>query len=176
MKLGYLGPNTNSENAAQKYAAKIAGLKIQSYPSMDYVFKALKLAEVDRIIVPVRNSITGDIAYKKIAGGSDFIKIDEISVLVGHYLATRNGEIRFIASHPEVLKQCASYLNKKYACLSRIEVESTNEAAKLASIVSGMAAIANLETCLAWDLKIIEKDIVKDNYSTFWVLESKRYF
>jgi chorismate mutase/prephenate dehydratase len=173
MKLGYLGPNTNSENAAREYAARVAGLEIQSYPRMEEVFGALESKKVERILVPVKNSKTGDIKYKKIAERSEFRKIDEVSVYVLHYLAAKNRDVRFIASHPEVLKQCSKYLDKKYPGLSRIGVESTNEAAKIASVVHGVAAIAGLETCLRYNLKIIDKKLVKNNYSTFWVLERR---
>ena len=172
MKLGYLGPNTNSENVAQKYATNIAGLKIQSYPCMDYVFKAIKYQKVDKIIVPIKNSITGDIRYKKEVERIGLNKIDELSIRIVHYLAAKTKGLKFIASHQEVLNQCDNYLNARYPNLSRIGVESTNEAAKIASFTHGMAAIASLETCLKHNLKIIGGDLVKDNYSTFWVLEN----
>ena len=173
MKLAYLGPNTNSENAARVYVASIAGLEIQSYPCMDYVIQALESKKVDRAIIPIKNSIRGNISYKQIAEKDNFQKIDEISIKVLHCLAAKNRKVRFIASHAEVLRQCSKYLNLNYPNLSRIEVESTNEAAKIASIVSGMGAIAGLETCINYNLKIIKKDIVKDNYSTFWIIKRR---
>lgn len=171
--LAYLGPNTNSENAAQKYATRIAGLEIKNYLCMDYVFQALESNQVDIAIIPVKNSITGEIPYKKIAEGNKFKKIDELSIKISHYLASKDKNLRFIASHKQVFKQCCKYLNLYYPYLSRIEVESTNEAAKIASITPGMGAIAGLETCLAYDLKIIKKNIVRNNYSTFWIIERK---
>jgi prephenate dehydratase len=170
MKLGYLGPNTNSEIAAQAYAAKIAGLEIQSYTCMDYVFRALESKEVNRIIIPVKNSITGDIEYKRYAERENLRKIDEISIKIAHCLAAKTRDVRFIASHPEVLRQCAEYLDKKCPYLPRIEVESTNEAAKMASLGWGIGAIANLETCLFYGIRIADRNLVKNNFSTFWVL------
>lgn len=176
MKLGYLGPRTNSENAAKEYAAHVAGLEITAYHSMNCVFDALSSRNVDRIIIPVKNSITGEIDYRREADKRYLRKIDELSIKIKHCIATKNTNnnsyIRVILSHREVLRQCQSYLDKKYAYLERISVESTNEAARISSIINCCAAIANLESCVDNGLKILEEDIVKDNFSTFWIFAS----
>jgi prephenate dehydratase len=41
MLLGYLGPRTNSEIAAKKYAASVAGLGLYPCRSIEEVFRAL---------------------------------------------------------------------------------------------------------------------------------------
>lgn len=175
MKVGYLGPKTNSENAVKEYAAHVAGLGIMAYPSMDYVFDALCTGKVDRIIIPVRNSITGDIGYQKLVDEHHLQKIDELSIRINHCIAAKNTNkntrVKAVLSHIEALRQCQFYLDQKYAYLERIAVESTNEAARIASIVNGCAAIANLESCLNNGLKILDEDIVKGNFSTFWVVK-----
>lgn len=177
MKLGYLGPGTNSENAAREYAAHIAGLGLVPYNKMEQVFDALRLEEVDLIVVPVKNSITGDIGYKKLAEKSGLKKINEFVVPIRHCIAARNGVIdlvELVVSHEEVLRQCRGYLDRNFPHWERISVESTNRAAKMASEERRLAAIAGLETCMRHGLKIIKRDIVKENYSTFWVLKRQR--
>ena len=173
MLLGYLGPRTNSELAAKKYAANIAGLELRSYPAMSEVFEALEAKSIELAMIPVRNSITGDICYKQFAEQRGLSKVDEISIKIQHCLASKTREAKIIASHLEVLKQCSNYLNLNYPILPRIGVESTNEAAKLASLGWGICAIANPETCSRYGLSILERDIVGDNFSTFWILRNR---
>jgi prephenate dehydratase len=175
MKLGYLGPGTNSENAAREYAAHVAGLGLIliPYSGMEQVFDALGLKEADLIVVPIRNSITGDIGYKKLAERRGLRKIDEFVIPIRHCIAAKRGAVNLVelvVSHEEVLRQCKGYLDRNFPHWERISAESTNRAAKMASEEGRLAAIAGLETCIKYGLKIIKRDIIKENYSTFWVL------
>jgi prephenate dehydratase len=166
MKLGCLGPRTNSVIAARNCASID---DIICYSDMKLVFQALDEDKVDRIVTPVRNSITGEIKrYSSLINGYEIL--DEFSILVKHYLGCANGDHSIIRSHPEVLKQCCSYLNVNYPSAERQQTKSTDLAARIVSETKKGIAIANLETCLHYDLKIIDEDIVKDNYSTFVIL------
>jgi chorismate mutase/prephenate dehydratase len=123
------------------------------------------------IAVPVKNSLTGEIrANIRRVREDDFRKFDELIIPVIHCIGSRNSQIDFLASHPEVFKQCADYLHRAFPDYPRVEVESTDRAASLASENKGLAAIANPETCLHYGLKIIRRNIVKNSFSTFWIL------
>ena len=63
MKIGCLGPRTNSVIAAQKCASSIDELVM--YSKMEYVFEALREGEVDRIIDEFLKSIGEENAAKK---------------------------------------------------------------------------------------------------------------
>ena len=167
MKLGCLGPRTNSVIAARNCADSIDD--IIAYSRMEDVFDALDNDKVDRIVIPVRNSITGEIKrYTSLINGYEIL--DEFAILVKHYLGCANGDHSMIRSHPEVLKQCCTYLDVNYPDAVREPVSSTDLAARVVSETKKGIAIANLETCLHYGLKIVDEDVVKDNYSTFLVL------
>ncbi|MEE9525034.1 MAG: prephenate dehydratase domain-containing protein [Candidatus Woesearchaeota archaeon] len=167
MKLGYLGPMTNSEIAAKKPDSID---ELIAYSSMEDVFSALEQDKVDRIVVPVYNSIRGDIKYRLWIDEYGFEIEKEFEIQIRHCIASSNGSIDVVMSHEEALKQCNDYLDINYPYVKREATKSTAEAAKIISETKKGAAIANLETCLHYGLRIIDKDIVKDNYSTFVLL------
>ena len=167
MKLGCLGPRTNSANAAKKLRTID---ELVYFGNMDLVFEALEQDIVDRIIVPVCNSITGDIKYRFLITQYGFEIEREISVQIRHCIASSNGSLDVVMSHEQALKQCADYLDLTLPNARRQATDSTEQAARIVSETRKGAAIASLETCLYHGLRIIEQDIVKDNYSTFVVL------
>ncbi|MFC1728260.1 prephenate dehydratase domain-containing protein [Nanoarchaeota archaeon] len=169
MKFGCLGPKTNSVIAAQKCASSIDELVM--YSRMELVFQALKDKKVDRILIPIRNSITGEITrYSSLINGYETIK--EFAIPINHNLGCANGNHSIIKSHPEVLKQCKNYLDLNYPESERESTTSTESAAKIVSETKKGIAIANLDTCLHYGLKILDKDIVENNYSTFVLLKN----
>jgi prephenate dehydratase len=167
MKFGCLGPRTNSAIAAKKLRTID---ELVYFGSMELVFEALKQDNVDRIIVPVCNSITGDIKYRSLIIQYGFEIEREINIQIRHCIASSNGSIDIVMSHEQALKQCSDYLDVNFPNTIRQATDSTEQAARTVSKNREGAAIAGLETCLYYGLRIIGKDIVKDNYSTFVAL------
>ena len=175
MKLGCLGPRTNSVIAAKKLRSIDSSIdSIVDFSCMGDVFEALDKDKVDKIIVPVCNSITGDITkYWFLVAKYDFRLEREINIPIGHSIGAYDGSIDVIMSHEQALKQCSEYLDDKFPYARREATQSTEEAARIVSERREGAAIANLETCLYYDLRIVDEDIVRNNYSTFIVLRKE---
>lgn len=168
MKLGYLGPRTNSEIAANMLDWTFMSVR---FNSMQQVVNALDTGKIDRAIIPVKNSITGDILnYSGMIEEYGFKIVQEISVPIRHCLGSVSRDVGFVVSHEQALKQCAQYLDKKFPWIYKGSMDSTALAAKFIAGTRGNgAAIASLETCTYFGLKILEKDIVKNNISIFYV-------
>ena len=174
MRIGCLGPHTNSALAAEK-AANI-GDQVVFFDSMLDVLLALAKNLTDRIVVPVRNSITGEISYKGVAERMGLRRTEEsreIIIPINHCIASRGADVGFVLSHREALAQCTGYLNERFPTAYRGEMASTGEAARFIAEVSSNngAAIAGLPTCLHYRLRVIDTEIAKNNYSTFWVFQ-----
>ncbi len=169
MKLGYLGPRTNSEIAAKSLNRDFEHVVLGS---MDEVIKSLSINRVDRILIPVKNSVTGLIEnYLQRIEDYKFKVVDEITVPIKHSFAVaRNRKsVGFIMSHGQVLKQCADYLEKNYAETYKEEMKSTDSSARFVAEIGHGAAIAPLETCRYYGLIVKDEDIVKNNYSLFYI-------
>ena len=180
MKLACLGEGSNSYRVALRLARRggDSGIELSPYRTMDEVFAALVSEQVDRAVVPVRNSLTGKIDYLSDVRGFRLRRVSTHSLKINHCIATKGyngvGDIGFIVSHKEALKQCRVYLEENFVLnIPQHEMPSTAEAARFVSEVlsNNAAAIADPETCRKYGLKIIREDIVKGNYSTFWVVE-----
>ena len=129
MKLGYLGPRTNSEIAAKKLHSID---ELIAFSSMENVFSALDQGKVDKIVVPVYNSITGEIKYESLV--VNYVIEDEFDIRIRHCIASSNGNIDVVRSHEQALKQCSDYLDDKFSYVRREPTKSTEEAARISSI------------------------------------------
>jgi prephenate dehydratase len=170
LRLGCLGERTNSRKAAERAGERYEAVGFQN---MDAVFESLGRGEVDRIIVPVENSITGRIGnyYNRVIERGLRV-IDEIVIPIVHCIAARSEQIGFVLSHEQALMQCAGYLDLHFPESYRGAVCSTEEAARMISQAStNGAAIASLEACTHYRLRMIAQDIAKGNKSKFWVCE-----
>ncbi len=173
MRIGYLGPKTNSELAVGMLKGAFEHVRL---PSIDEVVKTLYRGGVDRAVIPVRNSITGAITdHLDMITQYGLSVVDEISIPIRHCIAGMSRDVGFIMSHPEALKQCSTYLDKHFPYTYRGAVNSTAWAAEFISHIRGNgAAIAREDTCRHYGLPILEKDIVRNNISSFYVCEKDR--
>ncbi len=175
MRLGCLETGTNSERVARKVVNP--NDTIITFTSMQEVFNSLTNREVDYALVPVENSVTGVIQYKFDVRRLNLEKIGEESIDIRHCLALKNRfktkDIGFILSHPEALKQCQVYL-EEFPAVYIGETRNTAEAARIIANINftNGAAIADYQTCQYYKLNIIEKDIVKNNRSLFWIVKN----
>ncbi|MEK6895795.1 MAG: prephenate dehydratase domain-containing protein [Nanoarchaeota archaeon] len=170
MRLGCLDKGSNSERVARRVVNSRD--LIISFRDMQEVFDSLKNGMVDYAVVPVENSITGEIHYKLEVERFGFTKVGEHIIDIRHCLASKSKDIGFILSHPEALKQCRKYL-ERFSQVYIGETGSTAEAARFIVDKKGNgAAIADYQTCVDYGLNIIEGDIVKNNRSLFWIVKN----
>ena len=118
MRTGYLGPEGSYSYLAAKKMTPAGVLK--AYDSFPLVFRALTVGEVDCIVIPIENSLNGEVTQnvdlmQEIPG---ILAVGECAVQIDHRLATLNGAdikgIKRIYSHRQALDQCAKYLFENF--------------------------------------------------------------
>lgn len=140
------------------------------------VCASLKNDEVDMAILPLENSIVGnvniniDLIYKE-----DFYAINEVYLPIKHCLLAPKGktlrDIKFVHSHPIALEQCQDFLNKNN--LTAIPDYDTAGAAKnIANDSTGDQATISSPLCAKYyNLDILDDNVqnVSNNFTRFLV-------
>ena len=125
LKISYLGPaNTNTHLAALK---RFKGGGFEHAPTVEDVFRAVELEEVDYGVVPIENSLEGAVTHTL----DRFVQfkqtpariVGEIELPIRHCFITlrktpRN-KVRIIYSHPQAFAQCQDWLNKYFPDATR---------------------------------------------------------
>ena len=137
MRTGYLGPEGSYSHIA---AGKLtpAG-ELCAYDSFPLLFRALKVGEVDFIVIPIENSLNGEVTQNiDLLQAEDFVAVEECRIKIEHRLATLSGVdimgIKRIYSHRQALDQCAKFLFDNFPNAKLIATPSTS--ASLEMLVS----------------------------------------
>ncbi len=143
--VAFLGPlGTFSESAAVKHFGHAARLAPQS--TIDDVFREVESGHAQYGVAPVENSTEGAVGRTlDLLLGSSLQICGEVVLRIHQHLMTREselGHIRKVYSHAQSLAQCHEWLNRSLPGVPRISVGSNAEAARLASLEPGTAAIA----------------------------------
>ena len=144
--MAFLGPlGTFSEEAANKQFGGLS--KPVQCASIDEVFQTVESGAVDYGVVPVENSTEGGIGRTLDLLLQTSLHIcGEIELPVHHNLlcaADDKGAIKKVYSHAQSLAQCHEWLNRNLPGVERQAVASNSEAARLASVEAGAAAMAD---------------------------------
>lgn len=130
MKTGYLGPEGSySYLAAQKMTPKDG---LSAYDSFPLLFRALTENEVDSIVIPIENSLNGEVTQNVdlLQGIQGIVAVEECEIKIEHRLATLGGAdingIKRIYSHRQALDQCAKYLFDNFPNVQLIATQSTS--------------------------------------------------
>lgn len=175
LSIAYLGPEgTFSEQAVRKQFGH--AVSATALATMDEVFRAAESHSAQFAVVPVENSTEG------VVGRSlDLLLVTplricgEIELRVQQNLMAASEDlkaIRRVYSHPQSLGQCAGWLNRNLPGVERAQASSNAEAARLASVEAGTAAIAGEAAAARWGLKLLARSIEDDpnNTTRFLVL------
>ncbi len=165
-KMAYLGPRgTFCEEAAIR-CTDPTKWELVPYNSIEQVFAAVHLGEMDSGIVPIENSCEGSVnqTMDLLAYDYDLKLSGEIVLPIKHNLLARPGieleGISRIISHPQALAQCRRYLNANFKSLELIDVASTAEAARrVAESNDSWAAIGTTTAARAYGLEILCSEI-----------------
>jgi chorismate mutase/prephenate dehydratase len=175
LSVAFLGPlGTYSEEAASKQFGGLSN-PVQCV-SIDEVFRVVESGKADYGVVPVENSTEGAIGHTLDLLMQASLNIcGEIELPVHHNLMTRQFEksaIRKVYSHAQSLAQCHEWLNQNLPTVERQAVASNSEAARLASLEEGAAAIASLRASELFELNVLARSIEDDprNTTRFLVL------
>lgn len=175
LKIAYLGPmGSFTELATIGYFGNacdfVSTKKIQD------VFELTDRRECDYGVVPIENSMEGSVGLTLDLLIDSNVKIcGEIYREITHNLLSLNdniGSIKRLYSHPQALAQCRTFIDKNLPNLEIIEVESTSEAARLASKDVESCAIASTRASEIYGLKILKSRIEDNtnNYTRFIVI------
>lgn len=141
MELLTLGPaGTYSHRAATTLAADTVSFA----SSVTAIVAAVADEKARRGLVPVENSIEGAVTETLDAFVEHEIAIrQELIVPIQHALLAHNESFTEIASHPQALAQCRSYLDRAYPDAERTAVASTADGIQRAREDDDVAAIGH---------------------------------
>ena len=117
MEIGYQGSIGSYSYEATSIIFKNE-LKIQGFTLSEDVFDKLKGEQIQKAVLPIENSIIGNIDINtELIQSNDVRIIGEHYLPIKHYLYGLNGEdidtIKQVYSHPAALAQCHNYLTQK---------------------------------------------------------------
>jgi len=175
MSVAFLGPEGTFTQAA---ALKHFGNSIKTVPlsAIDEVFREVESGAVNFGVVPIENSTEGVINHTLDMFMNSSLHIcGEVELRVHHNLMGEMTDITSITklySHQQSLAQCREWLDANLPYIDRISVSSNAEAARLASIEPGIAAIAGEIAANFYGLNIINSNIEDepDNTTRFLVI------
>ena len=166
--VAYLGPaGTFTEQAVfQQFGHAIILLPCVS---IDEVFRTTEAGTADFGVVPVENSTEGAVNRTlDLLLQTSLCISGELAIPVQHSLMTSTGEftgITKICAHSQALAQCQSWLTQHYPDIERLAVASNGEAARMASLTPGLAAIAGKLAGEQYDLQIVHANIQDDPHN-----------
>lgn len=178
-KLGFLGPpGSFGEQAALRYDPNATRVPFDNHAE---VLKALVANQVERIILPVENSLEGSV-MENIDG---ILRAEELSICgevvlpVEHFLIAAPGtdlrDVKVVMSHPQALGQCRAFLDELDAeqPLTLEAAMSTAGAVEEAVRTPGAAAIGSRRAAELYKGHILAANIadVRSNKTRFVVLD-----
>lgn len=178
MAVAYLGPpGTFSEEAVVKhFGSSVNGL---ACGSIDETFHSVESGAAAYGVVPVENSTEGAVGR---TNDLLFLKpvaiCGEVMLPVHQCLMNRSGRadgFSKIYSHSQSLAQCRGWLNAHYQKVERVAVVSNAEAARLASLEDGAAAVAGRLAAQRYGLQIVAENIEDEqrNITRFLVIGNR---
>jgi prephenate dehydratase (EC 4.2.1.51) len=150
-----LGPaGTYSHRATRAVADDIAFTE-----SVTAIVESVAAGEYERGVVPVENSIEGSVTESLDAFTEyDVAVVRELITPIRHALLAQSTEFSLVASHPQALAQCRSYLESEYPDVATEAVASTARGVERAREDETVAAIGHPDTA-GDDLTIMAEDI-----------------
>ena len=173
--IAFLGPEgTFSHAASVKHFGSAP--TFEPCPTIDEAFRMVEATTADYAVVPVVNSTEGFVGRTLDLSISSPLKVcAEIDFRVQQNLMSMETDLAAITkvySHSQSLAQTASWLARHLPLAERIPVASNAEAARLASITPGSAAIAGEMAATRYSVPIQFRNIEDspNNTTRFWVL------
>ncbi len=146
LRIAFLGPEGTFSHLA---AREIFGSVVDFVPvtTIADVLAAVERGEADHGIVPVENTTEGVVTQTLDALLESGLGLCGEGLLrISHQLLSRSGKIegvRRVASHPQPLAQCRTWLDRHLPGAARVETPSTAAAAALAREDETVAAIGS---------------------------------
>jgi len=174
LKVAYLGPKATFSYQA---SLKLFGLKADFIPikRLADVIEEVEKQRADYAVVPIENSNEGSVNTTLDELVDTNLKVvNEINMRISHCLLskTKLENIKVVYSHHQAISQCSNWLHKNLPDAEIFPVNSTAQAAQLASKNSKAAAVSSEVAAQIYNLNILVKSIEdsKDNWTRFFVL------
>lgn len=178
-KIGYLAPEgTFSHEAAFRWGGK--NVKLIGYPSFKALVNALIMGEVDEIVAPVENMISGVVGQCIdsiiAANGSLKIKGELVLEICQNLIVSKTvplSKVTKVFSIAEAINQCTEWLAKNLPKVTPEYVGSTAVAIKdLERYGKGAAAIGSVFGANLYKRHVLKRDIhdVRNNITHFLIL------
>jgi len=161
ISVGFLGPrDTFSHMAALRVFG--ASAEYRPLPSFADIFTEVERSRIDYGIVPVESSMGGSVSDTlDLFINSDLKIINEVLLHVTQNLLARCAitEVARVYSKDNAFLQCRNWLRANLPNAELIEVSSTAEAARRASVEDGVAAIASRLAAQTYNLDVLTERI-----------------
>ncbi len=162
VQVAYFGPEaTYTHMAAMSHFGQSTGFA--PHPSIADVFDEVEKKNCEYGVVPVENSIEGSVNHTlDLFYGSDLSICAEIYIPITHELLSKETtaeDVKVIYSHPQALAQCRTWLRRHLPGVAVQEASSTSQAARLAAMTPGTAAIASPLAAVVYDLIVLASHI-----------------
>jgi prephenate dehydratase len=182
IKIGYLGPAGTFTEEALLIVSHGLDVDPISFLSVEDTVRAVEANEVDLGIIPIENSIEGSVnaTLDMLIFESEVKIAGEVTHQINNCLLVNHGsgieKIKEVFSHPHALAQCRKHIYSNLKNVTIKAVNSTAEAARLAS-ETGMsaAAIGNKAAAEIYGLEVLQEHIedFADNETRFAILSNK---
>ena len=174
LQIAFLGPAGSFGHAA---ALRHFGTSADFTPIADQidVFTEVESGRADYGVVAIENSSRGTVrdVLEMFAGTTLQICAEVILPIDQNLLSTSSKEqITKVYSHPQPFAQCREWLRENLRGIRQVEVASTSEAAHMAAVEEGAAAIASKLAAEIYGLRIVEESIMdsSNNITRFLVI------
>ena len=174
LKVAYLGPKATFSYQA---SLRLFGLKAEFIPikRLADVIEEVEKQRADFAVVPIENSNEGSVNTTLDELVDTNLKVvNEINMRISHCLLskTKLENIKVVYSHHQAISQCSNWLHKNLPNAEIFPVNSTAQAAQLASKNIKSAAISSEVAAQIYNLNILVKSIEdsRDNWTRFFVL------
>lgn len=157
---------------------------IQGFSSFFETFQALLMKSVDYAVIPVKNTIIGEISSAvKLYKQTDVRVIDELPLKIQHVLVgTENAklnEIKSVRSHVAALGQCKEFFDSHTHIKQIIGADTASSIRRVVSDgISENSAIGSPRAVEIYGGKVLSENIANrnENQTTFYLIENKLEF
>ena len=185
-RAGFLGPNgTFSHLALDEFITEYPVEECLPFTDFIELYAAFENGKVDLIIVPVENMIEGQVnePLDRLLTLKKGTITNELVLPIHHDLmglpGAKKETITTVVSHPQALKQCATYLQENLSHPHQLNANSTAQAAlHLSQKIYGedVAIIGNRLLASLYNLETIDKNIQdrSHNKTRFWIISNDK--
>lgn len=179
MRIGYLGPEgTWSHQAALSRFGD--SVELVPYSSFANIFAAVERNEVNYGVIPLENSTHGNVVQTM-----DFFAHTHLRICAQIHQSVQNclmanieaNQIRTLYSHPQVLGQCAQWIQQNFPGAEQIPTASSTAAARMAveKAADGAAALGSPLAARLHGLNILAEQVqdIATNTTRFVVIGSQ---